>query len=50
MGLCGSSLWCLYRFTSDSGADPRAGKGRGTNKLSCRWLGRVDSLVSCCIL
>ena len=31
---------------SISGADPAAGKGRGTNKLSCKWL---DSSISCCI-
>ena len=24
-----------------SGADPGAGKGRGTNRLSCRWLERA---------
>ena len=23
-----------------AGADPGAGKGRGTNRLSCRWLGK----------
>ena len=23
------------------------GGGRGANRLSCRWLGRADSLVSC---
>ena len=27
------------------GADPGAGKGRGTNKISCRWLGRADLLL-----
>ena len=26
-------------------ADLGAGKGRGTNWLSCRWLERVDSLI-----
>ena len=32
------------------GANPGAGKGRGTNMiLSCRWLGRADSLVTCCM-
>ena len=24
-----------------TGADPGADKGRGTNRLSCRWLGRA---------
>ena len=24
-----------------SGADPGTGKGRGTNRLSCRWLGKA---------
>ena len=27
----------------NAGADPGAGKGRGTNRLSCRWLGRARS-------
>ena len=26
---------------SDTGADPGVGKGRGTNRLSCKWLGRA---------
>ena len=30
---------CLSLWTMVAGADPGAGKGRGTNKLSCRWLG-----------
>ena len=33
----------------EPGADPGAGKGRGTNRVSCRWLGEPDSLVQCCI-
>ena len=32
----------------DAGADPGAGKGRGTNRPSCRWLGEPDSLVIVC--
>ena len=26
-----------------------ARKGRGTNRLSCRWVGRTDSLAGCFI-
>ena len=30
-----------------AGVDPGAGKGRGANRLSGRWLGRAYSCVSC---
>ena len=32
-----------------AGEDPGAGKGRGTNRLSCRWVRRTDSFVGCFI-
>ena len=40
---------CILNFMQDIGADPRAGKGRGTNRLSCRWLGRARFSCHCCI-
>ena len=33
-----------------TGVDPGAGKGRGTNRLSCKGLGKArDPLVGCCV-
>ena len=43
------ALVALILSLDITGADPRPGKGRGTNRTSCRWLGEPDSLVSCCI-
>ena len=36
----------LNSLGGSAGADPGAGKGRGTNRLSRKWLGDPDSLVS----
>ena len=33
---------CMCQLVPRPGADPgAAGKGRGTNRVSCRWLGRA---------
>ena len=40
-----SAYLTMVRPQLESGADPGVGKGRGTNRLSCRWLGRANSLA-----